>query len=99
MGTGSVGLSWQELGPVGIVLFQSLASPSTFEVTVPSLKIVSVHSINLSACSSLGFLDIVGVKVSEGSETSKEKGEPSLTLVIESVGLVPIGELPNILMG
>ena len=47
---------------------------------------------SLAALATLLLFDVIRVGVSKQAETTEEEGEVTLTAVVESVGLVPVGE-------
>ena len=47
---------------------------------------------SLAALATLLLFDVIRVGVSKQAETTEEEGKVTLTAVVESVGLVPVGE-------
>ena len=93
-----MGLSRQELRPVRVLLVNSILSPLVGRIVVPVLNVITVQAEDLARSSALGLLDIVHVHSAEYEEATEEEHEPAVTLIVEAVRLVPLGELPNILM-
>ena len=88
----------QELRKIWVLLIEPILNPLVLEVMCPVLKSFSLEWVDLSRLSALGLLNVSHVGPSENHEASKNECEPSLSLVVESVWLVPVWELPNVLV-
>ena len=60
--------------------------------------VLVIQVINFSASSSLFLLDIVHVGPAHEGNTSQDENKPAISIIVESVRLVPIRELSDVLM-
>ena len=60
--------------------------------------VFSKEGIDFPGCSSLGFFDISLVRPSAHCERAQEENQPSVALVVEAIGFVPLWEFTGVLM-
>ena len=91
-------LMHRELSPIFISFLDSFHGPSVFEVFAEWLHVVLQEWVRFSCASTLHFLDIVVIGPAHDHKATKEECKPSLTLIVESIWLIPIWELSHVLV-
>ena len=94
--------SWlwlEELGEVSVASFASVGEETHTEGLRVGLGIGSVEHEDLSRLSSLSLGDIVEVSIATNRESEESSHKPPMALIVHSVGLVPVWELSNVLVG
>ena len=88
-----------KLGEVGIALLNSITGPQVRVVLAEWLDVILEQCVLLSGRAALELRDVVHVRPAEDGEATQESDEPALSLIVEAIGLVPIGELADVLVG
>lgn len=96
MVTRGLGLKNEELREFGIASLDSLLSVLLLSELCGS-QVSSLE--DLSCLASLLFLDIVKVGVAKETENAEGQQEVAFALIVEGVGLVPVGKHSFILVG
>ena len=86
------------LDKVLIAFLDLLEAPSEFEVGVKWLHVVLKQWVLLPRLATLELLDVIHVRVSAVHEADEYEREPAFSLIVHAVRLVPIWELPNVLV-
>ena len=87
-----------KLSEVGVALLNSILGPQVGVILIEWLHVFLEQCILLSRRASLELLDVIHVRPAEDEEATEESNEPSLSLIIEAIRLVPVGELSNVLV-
>ena len=87
-----------KLSEVGVALLNSILGPQVGVILIEWLHVFLEQCILLSRRASLELLDVIHVGPAENEEATEESNEPSFSLIIEAIRLVPVGELSNVLV-
>ena len=88
-----------ELGEVRIALLNSITGPHVRVVLAEWFNVFLEQCVLLSGRAALELRDVVHVRPAEDEEATQESHEPALSLIVEAIGLVPLGELADVLVG
>ena len=92
------GFGLQELGVVAVSFLDSLVYVVEILLLRVALHALPLQRVSFSRLATFGLLDIAEVRVASDCKPTQDKSKPTVPIVVKSIGLVPLGELPNILM-
>ena len=88
----------EELGVVAVSLLDSLVYVVEVLLLRVAFNALPLQRVSFSRFATFDLLDISKVRVASDCEPTQDKSKPAMSVVVESIGLVPLGELSNILM-